>query len=558
MKQYLPFILLLSLLLNGCKDEAELPDYNLYFLQTDTPIVDNYGVTFTASLKKESSDEIIERGFIITHNYDLDNWFEPRQSSVETHSIPLDGEFSLKIEDEWDVGIECSVHAYMKTSRYNYRGEEVHFTPRGNHPPIITSVTIEKLDKYGRFTIHGKHFSKHPSRNKVYLNEVECIIKKATETELQVAYSVNKIETYYLRVITRGVEVKKETPLDLPGIKIKSISPPNIRSGKEFTIQVEDYDRQSMISVSVGGQSAEILEENSQEIRCLCPTIPDGKDTEVCIYLSYYNFSTPGFKVQVDKVWEKQNATASGSLRYQVIENEAYSVSEYGIQRFNKRSCYWEYFASFPEPMYPEFFFGKGDYLYVGGPDNTLFKYYIPGDKWEKCTNEVHPNFSGITMGEWIDDEYYISSLAYDENWNYKFILIKYSPETDTWTEFNDNIDGYYRFFNVSGKTYCLSGNELYEYDIRQRTKGKLFYTFPLYSDISSRIYDIKRTGNIMYFDCGHYDPMYLFGFDFSNKTFKSYGTPINYFYGFTFVLLFNEGMFVGCNQDYVYKYIGE
>ncbi|NDW13755.1 hypothetical protein D0T50_12765 [Bacteroides sp. 214] len=556
MKQYLPFILLL-LFLYGCKEETELPSYDLYLLETNTPIVSNYGVTFTANLKRESSDEIIERGFVITHNYDKNKWYHPNNPVVEKHDIPLDGEFRLKIENEWDPGIGCSVHAYIKTSKYNYQGKEVHFTPKGNQPPIINSVTPEVLSNTGYLTITGNHFSKHLIRNKVYLNGVECYIMEATTTELKVSYSIDYIGSYYLKVVSRGVEVQKEIPLDMPGLKIKSISPQQIYGGKEFTIQVEGYDRLSSISVIIGGKAAYILEENSQEIRCLCPTIPDGINTEVYIYIPKERISTAKFKIQVPKFWENKNVKSSESSRYQVIGNEAYGMSEYGIQQFNKKNHQWENITAFPESVNFNLFFGKGDYIYVGGSNNILLKYYIPGNKWEKCKNTIHPLVSRNNIGEWIDDEYYISDFSYN-NWVPRNILIKYSPESDTWTELNDNMDNHYRFFHISDKTYCLSGNSLYEYNIKQQVKGKLFYTFPSYVNVSERIYNIKRTGNIIYFDSGHYDPMYLFGFDFSNKTFKSYGTPITYFYGFNFVLLFNEDMFVGCSQDYVYKYIGE
>jgi len=563
MKRYLPFILSL-LILGGCKEEAEFPNHNLYILITDTPVVDANSVTFNANLESEGSDAILERGFVVTRNFNQDEWgkwgYPPLESITETHKISLDGAFSLKLEGDWDTGVTCTVYAYVKTSGYNYQGGEVSFEPQGGLPPVIHSVTPEILSKSGTLTIRGENFSKYKSRNMVYLDEIKCHIEEATENELVVQYSIDYIGPYYLKVISGNGETKGEKPLDMPGLKIQSVSPSNIYSGSVFTVQVEEYDGQSDISVYIGRQSARVLGKTSQEITCLCPTIEDGKDIELHIYLLNKKISTPNFSIQVPKLWEKQQAVAVRFTTYQIIENEAYGILDDRLYWFNKASCQWEIISSLPEQVSIGVFFGKGDYLYAGTFQYNfeLFKYHIPSKQWEKCVNEIHGRFvsSNIILGEWIEDEYYISSYVFNpDRSTIEITWIKYLPATDTWTELNGNMDDYYRFFHIAGKTYCLSDNSLYEYNIDQQIKGELFYTFPSYVNISNQKYTMRRIGSIIYFE----SLMCVFGFDFVNKTFKSYGSPFYLpYYGYDFVLMFNEGVFVGCNQNSVYKYIGE
>lgn len=567
MKLRLTFILFLLVLCYSCKDETELPTHQLYHLVTDHPAIDNDGVTFTATLKLTGAATITERGFVVTRNYSRGDgyWFDP---ITETHAIGLDEDFRLRLEGDWDTNAQSTVYAYMKTATYNYQGETVEFTPKGSSAPKIYSVTPESGERYGTMIIKGKNFSQHLYRNEVYLGGNKCYIQKATSTELTVNFSVNQIGYHDLVVSVGGVETKLQNAFYLDGPRILSVSPDDIYTGREVTITVENFNKEMDIYVSIGEKSAYIFEKEDNYIKVLCPTIEDGKNTFLHIYFQKEQIVTPNIHINVPKNWTSTGtSTTSPGIRYIISENEGYGFTyESELLKFNKNRTQWEVLSYFNNDIHPYAIFGKGDYVYIAGPErdnelvNSLLIYHIPTNTWKKSPTSLPIRLPSSNIGTWIDNEYYISAGSYTV---YAHTLFKYSPQTDTWTVLNDNLEYFPKLLTAGNKIYALISYHvsiqigLYEFDLAQQKLGELIYTFPSYcSDIY--LYGLMQGNDHIYFDIGHHDPMYLFSFDLINKELKSLGSPMTYFYGFKFILPFQEGIYAGCNYYQVYKYIGK
>ena len=576
MKRYLLFILLLPVLCYSCKDDAVIPQYAFYQLVTNSPLVNSTGVTFTAKLEGSCEDVIIERGFVLTRKFTRNDYGYVRVEPItETYKISLDGEFQLRLEDDFDPALECSVYAYISTTKYNYRGESLDFSSGGSIRPIIHSVTPERGSKSGSLIVRGENFSKYVSRNKVYMikdgREFECNVSAATQTELTVEYStLDRIGYYDLKVkVTGAEEVILDDVYYYEEPKIHAISPGKVFVGDIITIEFENFSSYANVSVSVGGENIFIREQSDSYIKFICPLVEVGQRANIDIYFPDEQVRISDIDVMIHQSWKSvQQYTLSSDERYNIfdqkyviVNNEAYGIYSDGLWKFDKGRLLWKRISSFPWNIYTRIIFGKGDFIYIIGQDDygmhALYKYDISNDQWDKLSHPLLGQTAYVHSGEWINNEYYISANSTME-YN-KHILLRYLPGTNIWE--SSDMDNSYRFFAVEGKAYAMRDKKLYEYDIILQKEGNLFFEFPEYANMETLDRDtfnsIIRKNGVIYFTQWHYNSVYLFKLDLISREIKSLGAPIDLSYGYDHVLPFEEGLYVRC-KDAGYEYIGE
>ena len=553
MKPYFNLLFILFVLCVSCKEEAEMPPSIFYELITDHPIVDSTGVTFTASYKAIGVADVTNRGFIVTHNFGLDSY------TTKAYPISLDGEFSLRIETDWIPGMKSTVYAYMETAKYNYQGEIVDFIPEGVSLPVIHSVSPGHGGISGCMIIRGENFSQHKSRVSVSLGETSCWIEKVTPTELTVYYDLDQTGFHDLKVRIGELEVVLKDAYYLDGVEILSVSPNEIYSVEIFTIEVRNFRQDMPVSVFIGRNYVTILEKTDNQIKCLCPNIPDGIDTQLYIYMQDEYIRTPDINITVPLNWNLifSDNPSFGGKRI-VVDNDNYTIFNNEIRLFKSDSNVpeWTTVTTLPSEIDGTVFFGKGDCIYVGGEElykrktYSLYKYHISGRYWEKCEKEIPFQLSPNYLGEWIDNEYYIMTPLYDA-----YSTFGYSPENDTWTLRKRTVENY-NLFSVGDQVYALLGGELHEYDMKQQKRVKLVYEFTPREVRRYDAYKIERRGNIIYFGVGNT----LFYFDLVSKELNSLPSPRHDIWGFDFIFPIGDALYVGCKSTSgyeVYEYVG-
>lgn len=569
MKSRLVLILFILVFCYSCKDEAEIPDHGLYRLTTNNPVIENGGVIFSATIDVEGVDLVEERGFIVSRNYaDYDGSLY--ETIVENHAIPLDGDFRLRLEGDWDPTISSSVYAYVKTKKYNYKGELIEFTPNGSTEPKIHSVTLEAVGKSGTLTIKGENFSRIWYRNRVYLGELECELLEFSPTELVANCYLSLFGDYDVTVSVAGMETKFPNAFYIPPPKILSVSPDNISTWEEIVIMLEDFSKENEIIVNIGEGSASIIEKEDNYIRVLCPVIEEGKDLSVTIYFPEQKFWTSGYNVTAPQNWTSMNVRSSSSgIQYIISENEAYSITrEMGLCQFNKKKYEWEPLSQCTHNVTPITIFGKGKYIYVAAyeilddePVPSLFIYNLANDSWQKNQTLIPMMIDQGALGVWVNDDYYLTTR---HPLHYNYMLVKYSPQTDAWTIVNENLGEYYfELVTAESKVYAyfISSCELYVFDLEQQKLGELVYTLPSYLfEINYVRCEMRHNNDYIYLGAGLYHPMCIFSFNLVNMEFKALGFPEARFYELDFILPFQEALYIGCKDQnsYVYKYIGK
>lgn len=551
MKRYIPLILLCLSLIYSCKDDAEIPGYQFYKILTDAPQVDRDGVTFSATIEMEGKEEVTERGFVIYRQF-----ASATRPEMEIHNVSLDGEFQLRLEDDWDAGVTSSVYAYMKTTNYNYKGEKRNFVTKGSKAPEIYSVTMVNDEYFRYLVIKGAHFSAIKSRNKVYLNNLEYHIVKSSPTELRIELYVSEIGSYDLRVEVGAEMVEIENGYHLDGPKIKAVYPDKMVVGDIVTIELEGYSLGMDVDVMITdtGGTALIIEKSETYLKCIFRNMEDGKANSFYLYFPNRRISTPKQEITLIKQWGASGDVMERDVNQYIIhEDEAYGINHGNvILHYNKRNNQWEKLTSYPvNELYETILFAQGDYLYVGGgrPDlesSFIYKYSISTGQWEECQHAPE-RFAYFTYGEWINGEYYV-------NVKYQTKLIKYTPESDEWTIVNERLDAFYRFFAVDDQVYALSDDTLYEYDIHLQQRGEPVYKFPSYIQFSSD--EMYRNGDIICFPTRLTLLSSLWQFNLSTKELKSLGSP-NKYSDYYCILPFRESL-LGAAGGRVYKYIGD
>ncbi len=548
-------MLALLLLCYSC-DEAELPFRPYYKLVANAPLLDASSATFSATVSGVEGDEIIERGFVVVRNFIQNN--SPSRVLEDTYPVPLNEEFECRFGQDWEVGTNGTVYAYMNTKGQKYRSETVRFSPSTPRKPIIHSVTPKSNDKgYGTMIVLGENFTTMLSRVRVYLNDVLCTVKTVGMNELVVGYSVSQIGYYDVKVCVGDEDGTMEKGFCLEGPKLVSVSSSDIYSGLELTIDLDGFDAGIAVNVIIGDSDCTILEKSTNKIRCICPRFyPGMTSVDLFLYFPDKMIKTDKYPLSIRDLWTFLGVYSSSlGWAYFIHENEGYSWGWSEIRHYNKSKNSWEDLTRYTNYVYPTFIFSNGQYLYVVGDENSesagvvMYTYHLSTGVWAKSQHLVPKSISGYSSGHWINGEYYLCDPYNGVS------LMKYTPNTDTWTVLNDHVGNPYRLFAVGNKVYALFANSLYEYNVAQQVRGQLVYEFPSRFNIVS--YDIRCNGNLFYFFSGGV----FFSFDLELLELKLMGCPYGYYSSYDFILPFHEGVYVGTSASVgdgnVYKYIG-
>lgn len=560
MKIHIPFLLSLLLLCMGCA-EAELPVREYYKLSINTPAVDANGVTFAATVSGVEGEPIVERGFLLERHFRNSQWYD--DTVLETYYVPLEGTFQYRVENDWDAGVTCKISAFMRTKSHKYSSEKVEFVPLGSPQPVVHSITPQNGGHSGNIVIRGENFSEISWRIRVYLGGEQCELLSVSQNELTVTYSgLYLVGDYDLQVYVGDKKVVVDKAFHVNGPRIVSVSPSTVYPGLELIVEVDDFDPSKNVEVRVGYVSAYVLEKTTNRIRCICPWIEEeATSANLHLFLRDEDIYTPAVTVQLQKLWANLGVEGTEpESPYIILGNEGYAIPAYTIRKFDKTRLAWQNLAPFPDNFNAVAFFGKGDYLYlVGtgiyvGEPYTTFKFHLPTQTWTEISDPFPVQLSVPNYGEWVGGEYYLSGYCYDSG----ICLLKFNPLTETWTLVNNQMSNLYRFFSINNKVYALLERSLYEYDMDKQVRGKLVYEFPAYLDIYWST--ILCKDNLLYgASASMSDSRNIFSFDLERLELKPLGLPFGYYYGFSFILPFREGLWVGTvyPQSGVYEYIG-
>lgn len=551
----------------GCKDEARIPHHGLYYISTDNPVVDDEGVTFFATVNVNGTDPVEKRGFVVTRNYSYSS--SRYDTIIEDHAIPLNGDFQLRLEGDWDSRISSSVYAYVKTKKYNHQGETIEFMPNGPSTPRIYSVTSSTGGIDGTFTIKGENFSKIRFRNKVYLAGEECTLLETSPTEIKVYYRARTFGYNDLTVSVGGVETTFQNALHLPGPKILSVSSNSIYTGKEITIMLEDFNKESRITVYVGKTVSEVLEKEDDYIRILCPSIKDGINTTISVYHHGRDLSTPAYNVSVPQNWMLMNTVSPyPGIQHIILDNEAYTISRTKeLFKFNKKKCEWELLSQYDYNSQPITIFGRGEYIYIIMSEIIANKqgfsiaiYNLTTELWEKRESQIPGEIDQSALGIWINDDYYLTNRSSSTG---NYMLVKYSPQTNVGTIVNEDLGkGYFKLLTAGDEVYAYFSNtgKLYKFDMEQQRVGELVYTLPSYC--ANATATVRHENDHIYLGLRRYvQSVWMFSFDIIGKKLRPLGSPEDDYSNLNFILPFQEVLYVGCSyyeDNYVYKYIGK
>ena len=571
MKRYFLFLVLLQPLV-GCNQEAKIPQYPFYKVVTTNPNVDRNGVTFEATVEGNSSDPVTERGFVIVRHYVHEYIGYQREETVtETHTIPLDGNFALRLNEDWDPRVKGVVYAYLKTAQQNYRGENIDFTPLSSSPPEIHSVTTTQYlgENYPflEIVISGKNFSKYKPRVLITIRNEHVTMyyyaDQATLTELRLTSYIDIIGSYDIAVDILGAGTATfENAYTIDGPTIVNI-PESATVGEVTTINLSGFTKETPVEVFVNENRAAILRKDDNKIEFLFPHITS-ENAEFYLHFPAKNIKTHNFTIPVPSLWNYIGDTPSPPISAApiIINNEAYSYGGNKIWKFDKSRLEWQN-VPISENIIIHTIFGKDDFIYIAGSyyedqSNTYnFKYHIPSGRIEKSPNPIPIRFIQGNLGEWINNEYYKYAIPNFMEWD-RGSLIKYSPDTDTWTILNNNLNENYKLYAVNGEIYALSGHKLYKYNILQQSLGELLYEFPYYTYIEEELQYTVCNNNMIYILTGHIHP-YLYRFDLVSKELKSLGTPRTTFtYGYTYLIPFDEKLYLRCYHGQTYEYSGQ
>ena len=585
MKRYFLFILLLTILYYGCKDDAELYRFPYYKLSTEEPVIKDVGVMLLASVDGTSPDVVIERGFVVSRGFGSLN--------QETYKISLEGEFQMLLDTELYPELECSVYAYMKTANNSYRGESLSFTSGTSRSPVVHSVTLEESYISGVLIIKGEYFPKDKERSKVYQvtpdgYEFECYVRTGSDTGLEVyCYTANTIGDYGLIIKTLGAkDLVIDRAFRVEGPEIVSVSPQNIFPGEIITIEMKGFNKDMQIELWIGDERASIIEQGDNWIKCRCPDgLMDNETAKIYFYVEKPNSDTAIGRLSVSvtvakpKLWTPIQTGGLGSDESDVIEgnkialidNEAYGISGAKLLKFDKVRKLWKAISQLPEDIQErKIIFGQGDYIYLftdrfyTSENGFLYKYRISDGQWQKSPNQPPvPLFQESDRGAWINNEYYtLTSYVYNVN-----TLVKYSSGTDTWTIWGNNIDWFSEMVIIENDVYVWRYDKLYEYDIVLLQRGDIAYELPSYAktDIFGEV--LYRNNKIYLstsLSSNDYKLRYIYRIDIVNGSFKSLGVPgsiflgyPDFFQGYDYLLPFDERLYMR-SKGVLYEYTGE
>lgn len=164
-------VLFVGLFLITC--QKDLRESELAILFTNEVLISGTtetGVVLSASIVLESSDPIIERGFV----YGMASIPTLNQSSVLLTQELASNAFSIPIDDVLIPDTTYFVRTFLRTTKHVIYGNEVKFYSNGSEPPHINKIEPALAFWGDTIMITGENFDHTGKYNYVSFNEFEA------------------------------------------------------------------------------------------------------------------------------------------------------------------------------------------------------------------------------------------------------------------------------------------------------------------------------------------------------------------------------------------------
>ena len=245
--------ILLSLILIGCKDDAELNTIKTFHFSPINVQINPQSATLNVEL--QTNKPIEEKGFYIVRTYQT-NPHEGLYSQNSTEIITLSPEASFEhtITSDMEKDQTCTIFAFFKQDNHYYRSAEYSFQPIGCTPPhIISAKASYDANNNKILTIKGENFSTLKERNKIqwYVNDHKYSIGiydndkiiKSTPNELIIPHPFSDARDMYSLNITVSGNQSNDAYFQIEGTIITSWEPQHPRYGENITLSLQGFKK---------------------------------------------------------------------------------------------------------------------------------------------------------------------------------------------------------------------------------------------------------------------------------------------------------------------------
>lgn len=384
----LRMIFALYLFISSCAKDAEVQPKEYPYIITDSPIVTNTGVKFSADLTHLGDWDISGYGFV---------WSRNNNPTIADFCILFDdekrkGPFSSFVNCGLAKGQTYYVRAFVLAGEVKVYGNVKSFNSLGSLSPIIKSFDPDYGPIGTKVIIEGDNFAFSKAANAVRLGDIEVIPDSVSKTRLVITIpQITKPEKVQIKVETEGMIALSRDSFDLwfPWKKHGNY----------------DIDLTNAISFSYSSKGY-VIQSNSNS-------------------LLEYNSNNNTFRIHSTIPENSSNMPLSS-----ISESKVVVLLNTNIYELDLKSFEWTHIVRYPMTRSDsDYLFYLNNELYIGSfKKKFLYKYSKGENRW-------------ISMNAFNESTLYFHGYTNTEEYGYLFTggnsIYRYSSLDNSWKLLN-------------------------------------------------------------------------------------------------------------------------